>query len=140
MSRKRKLMMRTNDESTQSLIFNIIKYSVLLVVFESVLIFLFLNNPLRYFLGLMFGFFFNLIFFRLMYLNVNKVVGMSEGKAKRYVFANYLARYIITGFVLLIAGLYSQLSIFTCFLGLLTIKIVIYIRNFVLTIKTRQTK
>ncbi|NLW52996.1 MAG: hypothetical protein GXY87_06525 [Tissierellia bacterium] len=132
--------MRTTDDSTQSLIFNIIKYSVLLVVFESVLIFLFLDNPLRYFLGLMFGFFFNLIFFRLMYLNVNKVVGMTQGKAKSYIFANYLARYIITGFVLFIAGSYSQLNIFTCFLGLLTIKIVIYIRNFILMIKSRKTK
>lgn len=110
-----------------------------LVLFEAVLLFFFTENYIKYISGLLFGFLFNVLFFRLMYLNISKALNMQETKAKTYIFTNYMARYILSGFVLFIAAMYPQLSLYTCFLGLLTIKLVLHLKNFYNYISKKTT-
>lgn len=125
---------------TEQYMLKIFKVTLAVILFETLVILIFFNTPLRLIFGLLFGYIFSLIFFRLIYLNVSRAVDMSVSKAKRYMTLNYAARYIITGAVLVIAGLYSQLSLFTCFLGLLSVKLAIYLNNFVEMYQDKQKK
>ncbi len=118
--------------NTEKYMAQVVKVSLCLVIVESILIFLLMGEEAsHYFFGLVFGYFFNLIFFRLMYLNAKRVVEMQEKKAKRYMVFNYFMRYILTGFILFIAAKYPQMSLYTCFLGLLTIKLSVYIDHII---------
>lgn len=125
---------------TNKMIKRVIIHSLIFVAIVSIALFFIFDQPMKYILGLLFGYAFNLVFFRLMYLNISKAMDMTEDKAKSYITVNYIARYIISGFVLLIAASYSYLNIFTCFIGLLSIKLVIHLRNFYLTLKSSMKK
>lgn len=125
---------------TKNMIKRVIIHSLIFVILTSIILLLIFEHPLKYILGLLFGYFFNLVFFRLMYLNITKAMDMKEDKARSYITINYIARYIISGFVLFIAASYSYLNIFTCFIGLLSIKLVIHIRNFFILMKSSIKK
>lgn len=108
----------------------IIKYAIFLWLFEIVFFFAIKESLLQNIYGLLLGGFVNLLFFRLMYLNINKVLEGRVKNVRAYIFINYLARYTITGFILYIAAVREDISLYSCFLGLLSIKIVIYLQNF----------
>lgn len=108
-----------------------IKYSFAIFIFEAILIFVFGNPPMKYLGGLLLGYVFNLIFFRIMYLNAKSKVEMQAKRAKRFSIINYTARYAITGVILYIAAVSPKLSLLTCFIGLLSIKLAIYVSTIV---------
>lgn len=126
-------------DDTQKFIVETILHSVILIIFEVILLAIIIPNPASFIYGLLFGYAFCLIFFSLMYLNISRALDMTETGAKRYMFANYMARYFLTACILLISAMYPFLSIYTCFLGLLTIKIVLYIKNLINYIKGNKT-
>lgn len=79
--------------------------------------------------GLLLGGFTSILFFRLLFLNITKIM---DGKIKNvqvYIFSNYIARFLLTGCILYISATNKNINLFTCFLGLLSIKIVIHIQN-----------
>lgn len=118
----------------------IIKYAVFLWLLEIVFFFVAKENLLQNIYGLLLGGVVNLLFFRLMYLNINKVLGGKVKNVRGYIFINYLARYAITGFILYIAAVREDISLYSCFLGLLSIKIVIYLQNFCNMYRNRKRK
>lgn len=110
---------------------NIIKKAILLNIIEIVIVLLFFDDKIPLALGFVLGGGLSIIFFRLLYLNILIAISKSEDKAKRYITINYILRYIIYGIVLYLAGKLSVFNIFTCAIGLLTIKLVLYIKNLI---------
>lgn len=107
----------------------IVKNAVILMLLEIVLFFCMGEKFQEHLYGLLLGGFVNILFFRLMYLNISKVVDRKVKNIQTYIFFNYIARYCITGFILYIAATNENISLYSCFLGLLSIKLVIHIQN-----------
>lgn len=108
----------------------IIKHAFFLWLLEIGFFFVIRENILHNIYGLLLGGVVNILFFRLMYLNINKVLDGKVKNVQAYIFINYFARYAITGCILYIAAVQENISLYSCFLGLLSIKIVIYLQNF----------
>lgn len=124
--------MEENDKYVKGVIVK----ALILLVFESVFIMLFFHKkaiPLVF--GLLLGGFLNILFFTIMYKNILVALNKSEAGAKRFMQINYMVRYIISGIVLYISTQSSYLNVFTCMIGLLTIKLVLYLNNLQVTIK-----
>ena len=124
--------MEENDKYVKGVIVK----ALIFLVFESVFIMLFFHKkaiPLVF--GLLLGGFLNILFFTIMYKNILVALNKSEAGAKRFMQINYMVRYIISGIVLYISTQSSYLNVFTCMIGLLTIKLVLYLNNLQVTIK-----
>lgn len=126
-------------DSVQKFMLRIVRYSLGLFIIESLLIFIFVQDPLKYFLGLLLGYVFNLIFFRLMYLNAKSKVEMGVKGAKSFTRINYMVRYLITGVIFYVAAVHPKLSLLTCFIGLLNIKMAIYVSAFYDFLKSKKS-
>lgn len=108
----------------------VVKSAILLLFVEVGFFFVLQVNRWQNIYGVLFGGVVGLLFFRLIYLNITKVLDGKVKNMRGYIFINYIVRYIITGFILYIAAVSEYISLYTCFLGLLNIKIVIYLQNF----------
>lgn len=119
----------------------IVKNAVILMLLEIIVFFCIGVKFKEHLYGLLLGGFVNILFFRLMYLNIVKVIDRKVKKIQTYIFLNYVARYCITGFILYIAAINENISLYSCFLGLLSIKMVIHIQNFwkIFLSKTRES-
>lgn len=103
------------------------KFSIFVFLFELFLITLFFKKPLTYVVGLILGYSLNLLFFRAMYLNVKSKIEMESKKAIIFTRVNYAVRMIITGLFFYLAIKSPKISLLTCVIGLLNIKIAIYV-------------
>lgn len=106
----------------------IIKVLILLIV-ESIILLIFFDNVLPKILGLLLGGVVSISFFKILYLNIVSAIEKTEAQAKRYMAINYSVRYLISGLIFFIAAKSSYLNIFTCLIGMLSIKFVFYINN-----------
>lgn len=86
--------------------------------------------PLKYILGVTYGGIFSILNFRLMYLQVQKAIKMPSGKAQSYLQTRYFLRYSITGVVIYMALINPWLNIFGVFLGLIAVKLSVYLNEF----------
>ncbi len=103
------------------------KFSIFVFLFELVIIILAFDKPLPYITGLVLGYALNLVFFRVMYLNVKSKIEMHSKKAKTFSMINYLARMIITGLLFYVAIMSDKISFFTCIIAMFNVKIAIYV-------------
>lgn len=108
---------------------NIIIKVIILLIVESIILLIFFNNVLPKILGLLLGGLVSIAFFRILYLNIVSAIEKTEAQAKRYMAINYSVRYLISGIIFFIAAKSSYLNIFTCLIGMLSIKFVFYINN-----------
>ncbi|MFM1535623.1 ATP synthase subunit I [Helcococcus ovis] len=115
----------------------IIKVLILLIV-ESIIILIFFDKVLPKILGLLLGGFVSIAFFKILYLNIVVAIEKSEAQAKRYMAINYSVRYLISGLIFFIAAKSIYLNIFTCLIGMLSIKFVFYINNLFSFIEERK--
>lgn len=84
----------------------------------------------EYVLGGLLGSLLSIGFFLSLYRNIQRIIDMSPEGAKREMTVNYAIRYVITGFVLVLISFVDFINIYTCIIGLFSIKIVIYLENF----------
>nr|WP_302599384.1 ATP synthase subunit I [uncultured Cellulosilyticum sp.] len=77
-------------------------------------------------LGLTFGLIFSLLKLKLMEKTISKAVLLPPAKAKNYMSAQYMMRYLLTGIVLVIAALEPSISLLGVFLGLVSMKVGAY--------------
>lgn len=105
----------------------IMKFSVFVFLFELFLIGIFFDEPLMYIIGLVLGYALNLIFFRVMYLNVKSKLEMESKRAIIFTRINYAVRMIITGLLFFVVIKSNKISLLTCVIGLLNVKIAIYV-------------
>lgn len=126
--------MENNDKFVQS----IIKKSIVLIIFESIIISLFFNNRLQLVLGLIIGGGFAIVSFRMIYLSILMAIGKNESKAKRFMALSYTLRYLFYGIILYLGHKTGYYNIYTTTLGLITIKLVLYINNLISLVKGRK--
>lgn len=112
-----------------SYFFKIVRNALLLILFEGVILFFVGRNSTQYLYGLLLGGFASILFFRLLFLNIIKIMDLKIKNVHAYIFSNYIARFVLTGCILYISATNERINLFTCFLGLLSIKIVIHIQN-----------
>lgn len=124
-----------NDKFVNS----IIKKAGLLILIEAILL-IFLDNRITLILGLLFGGIISILFFRITYVNIQYIINKTERQAKRIMIINYTVRYFISGLVLFVCAKSSNFNIFTCFLGLLTIKLTFYINNVISLVSRKEEK
>lgn len=124
------VMNGSGHPNENSCFMEIVRNAVILMLLEIILFFCIGAKFKEHLYGLLLGGFVNILFFRLMYLNIVKVVDKKIKNIQAYIFMNYIARYCITGLILFIAATNENISLYSCFLGLLSIKIVIHIQNF----------
>ena len=126
--------MENNDKYVQ----DIIKKSIVLIIFESIIVSLFFKERLPLVLGLIIGGGLAIVSFRMIYLSILMAIGKDESKAKRFMILSYGLRYLFYGIVLYLGYKTGYYNIFTTALGLITIKLVLYINNFISLIKGRK--
>lgn len=126
--------MENNDKYVQ----DIIKKSIVLIIFESIIVSLFFKDRLPLVLGLIIGGGLAIVSFRMIYLSILMALGKDEAKAKRFMVLSYGLRYLLYGIVLYLGHKTGYYNIFTTALGLITIKLVLYINNFISLIKGRK--
>lgn len=90
---------------------------------------MFFVQPLKWWLGALFGYTVNLLCFRLLYLDIEKSVTKQKNAAKSRAFAGYFGRYLIKGAALYASIESPLLSMGSCILGLLSINAAIHVLN-----------
>jgi len=90
------------------------------------------DEPLKFILGVTYGGLFSILNFRLMYLQIERAIKMPSGKAQSYLQTRYFLRYLITGVVIYMALINPWLNIFGVFLGLIAVKLSVYLNEFLL--------
>lgn len=126
--------MENNDKYVQ----DIIKKSLVLIVFESIIVSLFFKYRLPLVLGFIIGGGFSIVSFRIIYLSILMAIGKNQVKAKRFMILSYTLRYLLYGIILYLGYKTGYYNIYTAALGLITIKLVLYINNFISLIKGRK--
>lgn len=94
-----------------------------------VIVTLMMDQPMPYALGILFGALFGVLAFVELAITLNKSVTMSPGKASQYVTLKYFMRFLLTATVLVVSILSPYVHIIGTIMGLLSIKLVIYITN-----------
>ena len=128
------IQMENNDKYVE----DIIKKSIVLIIFESIIVSLFFKERLPLLIGLIIGGGLAIVSFRIIYLSILIAIAKDESKAERFMFLSYGIRYLVYGIVLYLGHKTGYYNIFTTALGLLTIKLVLYINNFISLIKGRK--
>lgn len=118
----------------------IMKRALLVIGLGSLVLLVFSNNKLPHILGLLLGGFLALIFLKIIYLNVTRAIEMSEKGARKFMLINYFMRMSIAGAILFISSQSEYLNIFTCFFGLLSVKIGMYLGNIIDIMKSRKER
>lgn len=91
---------------------------------------LFTPEPIPMILGIVFGLTLSLLNFRLLYLTLQKAVQMPPGKAQSYTTIRYFIRYILIGVSVYVSIQSPYINVLGTTIGLLVLKIVIYLSNF----------
>lgn len=115
----------------------IIKNSLIVMGIIAVGSFFIFPEPKPFVTGLLFGSFINILNFRSMAIALEKAVKMNSGSASVYTSVMYMVRMIIYGIVLYISLKAPYINVLGTIIGLLLIKIVIQIENFLNLYKKR---
>jgi hypothetical protein len=87
----------------------------------------FVNEPLVWVKGLLFGTIFSILRLLLINATIKKAIKMTFIKAKNYTISQYYIRYFITALLLFIAALEPSISLAGTIIGLFTIKASVYL-------------
>jgi len=104
---------------------NMIKITLILVIPT-----FFIEDKLNYIKGLTGGVLYSILSYKLIIKVVTKSVCMNSVKAGIFTFSNYIIRFIIMGILLISALMYSKTMFVGAVLGILTMKIALYLEIF----------
>lgn len=91
---------------------------------------MFFVSPLKWWLGLIFGYVINLLCFRLLYLDIEKNITKENPKAaKAGAFGGYFGRYVLKGAAMFASIKSGILCLGSCTAGLLSINAAIHVLN-----------
>lgn len=108
---------------------NYIWRGILINFFVGLLFLLFVKNPKPYILGILFGGSVSVLMFIALYHSTVRMVDKEPEAGKRYAMIQYLFRMCIYAAVLVVAALADYISLYTTFIGLLSVKIAIHTDN-----------
>lgn len=102
---------------------------ILIDGFIGLLFLIFLKHPKAYLTGLFFGGTVSILMFIALYHSTVKMVDKEPNAGMRYAVIQYLFRMGIFAAVLVVSAIADYISLYTTFLGLLSIKLAIYSDN-----------
>ncbi len=106
-----------------------IKFAVAGAMLASVLFYVFLDDPIKYVLGLLFGAAIGILNFVELAKTLSRAVELSPQKAQSYTTRKYFIRYVIYGVVLWVSIQADYIHVLGTIVGLLLIKVVLFTTN-----------
>ncbi len=106
-----------------------IKFAVAGAALASVLFYVFLDDPIKYVLGLLFGAAIGILNFVELAKTLSRAVELSPQKAQSYTTRKYFIRYVIYGVVLWVSIQADYIHVLGTIVGLLLIKVVLFTTN-----------
>ncbi len=116
-------------KETAKLQIKIIKIDLIILSVLIIISFVFLENPLIWAKGYIFGGLIGILNFMLLAKTMEKSVTMHPAKARSYASVHYFIRYAIVGVVIIIALKADYLNALAVIIGLLLIKFIILFTN-----------
>ena len=89
---------------------------------------LFVTNKLSWSLGILFGLIFSILKLKLMERTFSKALQMPEAKARNYATFHYMIRYLLTGIVLVVAALETNINLVGVLTGIISMKVAAYVQ------------
>ena len=114
---------------TAELQVKIIKINLIVLCVLIICSFLFLNEPLRWVYGFVFGGFIGMLNFMQLARTVEKAVTMNPGSAQAYASISYFIRFGIMAVVLIVSLKADYINALATVIGLLSIKFIILVTN-----------
>lgn len=107
---------------------NILLFSFLFTLIIAIIM-LFFKSRRVLISGLVFGYVFSLLNYRLLYLNLKKALNLKSTRASIKVAINYFIRSILTFLIMYVGFVNDNISLLGTIFGLFTLKIVLYVYN-----------
>ncbi|SHJ74337.1 ATP synthase I chain [Dethiosulfatibacter aminovorans DSM 17477] len=114
---------------TAKLQVKIIKKNLIVLCVLIIFSFLFLNEPLKWTYGFIFGGFIGILNFMQLARTVEKAVKMNPGSAQAYASISYFIRFAIMAVVLIVSLKADYINALATIIGLLSIKFIILVTN-----------
>ena len=111
------------------LVLSIVKKAITILAVLIAISFIFLNEPMRWTYGYIFGGLIGILNFILLARTMERAVEMPPHKAQGYATVNYFVRFAITGIVLIIAFKADYINPLAAVVGIVLIKLIILITN-----------
>lgn len=111
------------------LVLSIVKKAITILAVLIVISFVFLNEPMRWAYGYIFGGLIGILNFILLARTMERAVEMPPHKAQGYATVNYFIRFIITGVVIIVALKADYINALAAVIGIVLIKLIILVTN-----------
>lgn len=110
-------------------IFKVLIKKIIIILAILLVLTFFIEDKVGYIQGLVGGVLYSIFNFKLLAYTTKKVVFMTKTKAVAFTFGSYFIRYLLTGLVLVSVILYSSTMFLGTVLGMLILKIAIYLSS-----------
>ncbi len=121
------------DAKTKKTILDVGKFIILFIILSAIVLFLFINDPLPLFLGILFGSSVTFLMFVELAITIKKAVTMESSKANAYTMSKYYLRFLIYGIVIYVSIKAPYINVIGTVIGLLSVKVILYITNIIVT-------
>jgi len=111
------------------LVLSIVKKAIFIIAILIIISFIFLDKPMTWVYGYIFGGLIGILNFILLAKTMEKAVSMPPHKAQGYASVNYFIRFVITGVVLIIAFKAEYINAVAAIVGIVLIKLIILVTN-----------
>ncbi len=111
------------------LVLSIVKKAIIILAILIIISFIFLDKPMTWVYGYIFGGLIGILNFILLAKTMEKSVEMPPHKAQGYASVNYFIRLAITGVVLIIAFKADYINALAAIVGIVLIKLIILVTN-----------
>ena len=111
------------------LVLSIVKKAIIILAILTIISFIFLDEPMRWAYGYIFGGLIGILNFLLLARTMEKAVEMPSHKAQGYATVNYFIRFAITGVVLIVALKADYINALAAVIGIVLIKLIILVTN-----------
>ncbi|MDW7668205.1 MAG: ATP synthase subunit I [Bacillota bacterium] len=114
---------------SMELVLSIVKKSIIILAILIIISFIFLDEPMRWAYGYIFGGLIGVLNFLLLARTMERAVKMPPHKAQGYASVNYFIRFVITGVVLIVAFKADYINALAAIVGIVLIKLIILVTN-----------
>ncbi len=126
------------DKKTKKTILDVAKAVIVLIIIATPILFLFFDDALALFLGLLFGSSVTFLMFVELAMTIKKAVQMEASRANAYTMSKYYLRFLIYGVVIFVSIKAPYINVIGTVIGLLSVKVVIYITNIIVQKKSKR--
>ncbi len=119
---------------------NLFKFVVIFNMLFALILFIFIAKPMPLFLGCVFGSSAAFLMFIELAITIQKAIMLEESKANAYAAAKYYLRFFVYGMVIFVSIKTSHINVIGTIIGLLSVKVIIYITNIVVNKNSNERR